>query len=174
MIKNFFAHLHTVNKHRFLVMKLCFKMGLYRQGLLHDLSKYSPAEFIPGVRYFQGTRSPIAAERRDIGFSLAWTHHQINNRHHWQYWLRYNNGNYDDMHMPENYIKEMVCDRIAACMVYQKNKYHKSSALEFFHNGNESQYMPRDVYEKLERCLKIVAENELDDALKIIRKTSLL
>ena len=33
-------HFITITKHRHLVMKLCFKMGLYKQGLLHDLSKY--------------------------------------------------------------------------------------------------------------------------------------
>lgn len=59
IIKNFFGHLTTINEHRFLVMKHCFRVGLYKQGLTHDLSKYSPTEFIPGVKYFQGDRSPI-------------------------------------------------------------------------------------------------------------------
>ena len=42
------GHLHTINHHKFLVMKYCFKVGLYKQGLLHDLSKYSPTEFFVG------------------------------------------------------------------------------------------------------------------------------
>ena len=29
-------------------MKGCFRVGLFRQGLLHDLSKYSPVEFLVG------------------------------------------------------------------------------------------------------------------------------
>ena len=33
-------HLQTINHHKLLVMKHCFKVGLYKQGLLHDLSKY--------------------------------------------------------------------------------------------------------------------------------------
>ena len=38
-------HLKTVNRHRRLVRRYCFKLGLYWQGLTHDLSKYSPTEF---------------------------------------------------------------------------------------------------------------------------------
>ena len=49
LLHNFNGHLHTVNSHRRLVRKYCFKLGLYRQGMMHDLSKYSPSEFIPGV-----------------------------------------------------------------------------------------------------------------------------
>ena len=46
LLHNFNGHLHTVNSHRRLVRKYCFKLGLYRQGMMHDLSKYSPSEFI--------------------------------------------------------------------------------------------------------------------------------
>lgn len=50
---NFFGHLNTINHHKFQVMKNCFRVGLYKQGLLHDMSKYSFTEFIPGVKYYQ-------------------------------------------------------------------------------------------------------------------------
>ena len=50
-------HLKTITHHKYLVMKGCFAIGLYRQGLLHDLSKYSPSEFFIGCRYYQGNRS---------------------------------------------------------------------------------------------------------------------
>ena len=39
----FLAHLRTINRHRRLVCKYCFRLGLIWQGLTHDLSKYSPA-----------------------------------------------------------------------------------------------------------------------------------
>ena len=45
------GHFSTVNKHKRIVLRLCFACGLYKQGLLHDLSKYSFTEFITGVRY---------------------------------------------------------------------------------------------------------------------------
>ena len=59
LLHNFNGHLHTVNSHRRLVRKYCFKLGLYRQGMMHDLSKYSPSEFIPGVKYYQDTEALI-------------------------------------------------------------------------------------------------------------------
>ena len=62
-------HFKTITMHRILVMQGCFKMGLYWQGLTHDLSKYSPTEFKTGVQYYQGDKSPNAAEREAKGYS---------------------------------------------------------------------------------------------------------
>lgn len=42
-------HFITITKHRHRVMLHCFKAGIPFQGLTHDLSKYSPTEFIPGA-----------------------------------------------------------------------------------------------------------------------------
>ena len=56
-------HFKTITRHRWLVRQGCFAVGLYWQGLTHDLSKYSPTEFRVGARFYQGTRSPNAAER---------------------------------------------------------------------------------------------------------------
>ncbi len=82
-------HLRTINHHKLLVMKHCFKVGLYKQGLLHDLSKYSPTEFLVGCKYYQGTRSPNNAEREATGYSQAWLHHKGRNKHHYEYWIDY-------------------------------------------------------------------------------------
>lgn len=60
---NIKGHFETITRHKLLVMKYCFACGLYEQGLAHDLSKYSPAEFIPGCIYYQGDHSPNEAER---------------------------------------------------------------------------------------------------------------
>ena len=84
---NIVKHFCTITRHRLLVCKHCFKIGLYWQGLTHDLSKYSPEEFWTGVRYYQGDRSPNAAEREAIGFSKAWLHHKGRNKHHFEYWI---------------------------------------------------------------------------------------
>ena len=43
---NIKGHFETITRHKLLVMKYCFACGLYEQGLAHDLSKYSPTEFI--------------------------------------------------------------------------------------------------------------------------------
>ena len=65
------AHFKTVTEHRRLVRRYCFRLGLYRQGLTHDLSKYSITEFRRGAKYYQGYRSPNDAERMEIGVSIA-------------------------------------------------------------------------------------------------------
>lgn len=90
LAKNFRGHLRTVNQHRKMVLKHCIKAGIPIRGLLHDLSKYSPTEFIPGVLYFQGNRSPNEKEREISGYSKAWMHHKGRNRHHFEYWTDYN------------------------------------------------------------------------------------
>ena len=38
---NIKGHFETITRHKLLVMKYCFECGLYRQGLTHDLSKYT-------------------------------------------------------------------------------------------------------------------------------------
>lgn len=53
-----FGHFLTITKHRHEVVRLCFRAGIGFQGLFHDLSKYSPTEFIPGVRFYTGKESP--------------------------------------------------------------------------------------------------------------------
>ena len=85
-VQKFFGHLKTVTKHRRMVRKLCFKCGLYWQGLTHDLSKYSPTEFWNGVKFYTGTKSPHLGEREKYGYSKAWLHHKGRNKHHAEYW----------------------------------------------------------------------------------------
>ena len=109
-----------------------FPVGLYKQGLLHDLSKYHPIEFVPGVRYFQGNRSPIDKEKEVKGYSMGWLHHKGHNPHHWEYWLDVTKeGGIKGMPMPKKYIAEMICDRVAASMTYMKENYTDHSALDY-------------------------------------------
>ena len=102
-------------------MQGCFKIGLYKQGILHDLSKYSPSEFWVGVKYYQGTQSPNNAEREALGYSSAWLHHKGRNRHHYEYWLDYTatgkRGEIVPVPMPDRYIAEMLSDRNAASKI---------------------------------------------------------
>ncbi|MCL1829321.1 MAG: DUF5662 family protein [Oscillospiraceae bacterium] len=118
------GHFKTILKHKWYVFIECCKMGIPLRGLTHDLSKFSPAEFIPSARYFQGNRSPIEAERETVGYSRAWLNHKSKNKHHWQYWL--DNGGTDKngavkwtpVPMPDKYIKEMYCDMVGAAKAY--------------------------------------------------------
>ena len=111
-------HFKTINHHKMLVMKGCFRVGLYKQGLLHDLSKYTPTEFLVGCRYFQGNLSPNNIERKEKGYSLAWLHHKGRNKHHYEYWQdNFDNGGIP-IEMPLRYKKEMLCDYLGAGRAY--------------------------------------------------------
>ena len=169
-LKRFFAHLHTVNHHRFEVMKNCFQCGIYWQGLTHDLSKYSPAEFLVSVRYFQGTRSPYMYEKEKFGLSYGWLHHKGRNRHHWEYWYDMIDGKWVPLEMPYRYLVEMVCDRVAACRIYQKDAYTKESALNYFLMRNDRFIMHENTSRMLEEILRDIAVHGEDEVFAKLKK----
>ncbi|MCI5582999.1 MAG: DUF5662 family protein [Anaeroplasma sp.] len=128
-------HFNTITKHRLLVLRYCFKCGLIKQGLCHDLSKYSFVEFFNGAKYYQGTYSPNHNERLDKGYSEAWLHHKGRNKHHSEYWVEINpqTHKYEPVPMPIKYAIESVCDRIAASVIYNKKNYTKDIPLNYFY-----------------------------------------
>ena len=139
------GHFTTITKHKLEVMKNCFAAGLYLQGLLHDLSKYTPAEFIPGAVYYQGNRSPNNAEREKEGVSKAWLHHKGRNKHHYEYWTDYDpkgkKGMLVGAPMPRRYIAEMFCDRVAASKIYNGDRYSDAYPLAYLMQGIDSVLM---------------------------------
>lgn len=153
-------HFKTITHHKLLVMQGCFRVGLYLQGLTHDLSKYSPTEFLVGARYYQGTRSPNAAEREDKGYSEAWIHHKGRNPHHYEYWTDMNRQtkNYEPVPMPRKYLVEMVMDRRAACMTYQGKDYTDASALNYYLRSRERQLMHPQTQRELEYVLTMLRD----------------
>ncbi len=172
IIKNFIGHLKTVLHHRHLVMIHCFKAGIFWHGLTHDLSKFSPTEFIPGVLYFQGNRSPNEREREVNGYSKAWIHHKGRNRHHFEYWTDYNpkTRRLEPVEMPNDYIIEMFCDRLAASKTYNGKNYTDSSPLEYFMRGKTNRFIEKKTARKLEFLLRILAEKGEDYTFQYIRK----
>ena len=124
-------HLKTINKHKYYVTMLCFKCGLYKQGLLHDLSKYSPTELKTGAKYWVGTRSPNSIERETIGYSSAWLHHKGRNKHHYQYWYDYQTKISTPI-IPYKYVAEMICDNLAAGIVYLGKDWTNDSQLKYW------------------------------------------
>lgn len=157
-MSKFFKHMKTVTKHRHEVMRLCFKCGLYKQGLMHDMSKFLPVEFKPQIKYWTGKRSPIDEEIEDKGYSEAWLHHKGHNKHHYEYWL-------DPVHMkepcrmPMRYLAEMFCDRVAACKIYQKDKYTTKSPLAYMlSRPQEKELMHPDTYGMLYQLFHLLQE----------------
>ena len=171
LIKNFFGHLNTVMSHRNMVMIHCFKAGIIKRGLLHDLSKFSPTEFFAGVKYYQGMRSPNEREREVSGYSKAWLHHKGRNRHHFEYWTDYSMKTkmLEAVPMPDVYICEMFCDRVAASKIYKKKDYNDRCPLEYFLNGKGTRLIHPETEEKLEFLLTLLAEKGEKAAFECIR-----
>ena len=158
---NAIGHFITITRHKLLVLNYCFRVGLYRQGLLHDLSKYSPTEFIRGSRYYQGNKSPNDAERQETGRSVAWMHHKGRNKHHYEYWTDYQlgtpKGTMGGTKMPLRYVVEMYCDRIAASQVYNGNGYNSQISLKYFLKGKDAMMIHPETSALLERLLRMTA-----------------
>lgn len=170
--KRLFGHLRTVHKHRAMVRKLCFKCGLYWQGLTHDLSKYSPTEFWNGVKFYTGTKSPHIGEREKYGYSKAWLHHKGCNKHHAEYWqdIR-SNGKTESIPMPMEYFTEMLCDRVTASMVYLGDKFTKQSPLEYYRSHYDENQFHSDTRQELEWWLSNIAAIGVDKAFNELKET---
>ena len=166
----FFKHLRTVTKHRRLVRKLCFKCGLIWQGLTHDLSKFSRAEFVPGAKYYQGDKSPQVKEREIFGYSAAWLHHKGRNKHHFEYWVDYLNGQKVYVEMPAKYFAEMICDRVAASKIYLKEKYTDASPLEYFEAKTDIDGMNQKTAENTRYFLTMLRDEGEDKTFKELKK----
>ena len=167
-------HLKTVTHHRRLVRQYCFRVGLYWQGLTHDLSKYSPTEFLVGAKYFQGDRSPNNAEREDKGYSSSWLHHKGRNKHHFEYWIDYSRNKETllaGMKMPVRYVAEMFMDRIAACKTYQKEQYTDASPWNYHMKSRlVHEIMHEDSLKLLEHFLEMLSKQGEDATLAYVKK----
>lgn len=170
-------HFKTITRHKWQVMKGCFKVGLYKQGLLHDMSKYGPTEFLVGVKYYQGNRSPNNAEREDIGYSSAWLHHKGRNKHHYEYWIDYSTkditGGMAPAPMPHKYVVEMLMDRIAACKIYNGDTYTQKDALNYYLKGREKAPIHEETKALLEKLLYMLADEGEEATFSYIRKNIL-
>lgn len=103
-----------------------------RRLLIHDWSKFLPAEWFAYVEKFYGDKR--TAEETQKNFSRAWLHHVHYNAHHWQYWIvREDSGVTYPLELPETFAREMVADwcgagraivgRWDASQWYAKNKF---------------------------------------------------
>lgn len=171
------SHLSTINHHKWLVMKYCFRLGLVKQGLLHDLSKYSPVEFLVGAKYFQGFQSPNNMERKLKGYSSAWLHHKGRNKHHLEYWIDYAmDGQHSlaGMEMPTKYVVEMFCDRVAASRNYRKEKYSDSDPYDYYMKSRDHYVLHPKTRALLEKMLTMLKESGEEKTLAYIKSEILL
>ena len=168
-------HFKTITHHKWLVMQGCFRVGLYWQGLTHDLSKYTPTEFRVGAQYYQGNKSPNGAERKEKGYSTAWIHHKGRNKHHYEYWtdLCRETGRYESVPMPRRYLVEMIMDRRAACMTYQGGAYTDASAWEYFEKSLERNLMHPQLEQELAYLLAMLRDEGEEKTFRYLKESVL-
>ena len=152
----FWQHLRTIQKHKKEVRRACFHVGLYRQGILHDMSKYSPTEFVLGVKYYQGFQSPHNGERKEKGYADAWLHHKGRNKHHLEYWCDYDvygTKKLVGVKMPTKYLLEMFCDRVGASKNYLGDRYTDAAPYDYYAQHREQYLLHPQTRKELEDLL---------------------
>jgi len=160
-IKNFFKHLYRINKHKWIVFKLSIKAGIPFRGIMHDMSKYSFIEFFEGVKYYNESGSPISKCKKENGYSKAWLHHKGRNKHHFEYW--YDVAIKDkSILMPYKYTIEMICDTLAASIVYNGKNWKNTNPLEYFNNRNDKEYVNEKILLIQEEVYKLVASDGIE------------
>lgn len=164
-------HFKTICRHKAIVYRECKACGIMWKGIMHDLSKFSPSEFVPSARHFQGNRSPIEKEKEETGYSKAWLHHKGHNPHHWEYWIDFgSNGEIIANKIPSDYVIEMVCDWIGAGKVYSNDAWEQDEPLNYFKRVRTGRHFHQETEKLLVRLLEIIKDNGLETFHRICRE----
>lgn len=99
-------HFVYLMKHKWFVLVECVKLGIAWRGLVHDLSKFSPAEWGAYTRFFFVEKN----DENRKAFDRAWLHHMRVNDHHWQAWIEPKADGNTVYPMPDACRREMLAD----------------------------------------------------------------
>lgn len=157
-----FKHLKTILIHKYWVAKYCFQLGLYWRGLVHDLSKFHPIEFLESIKYYTGTSSPINECKKDKGYSLAWQHHKGHNSHHYEYWIDRLDTGGESIKMPKDDLKELICDWIGAGKTYMGSDFTFEKELKYVSNRINNAKMHNRTRDAIYRIFVLLSESDLD------------
>lgn len=160
-MSKYIKHLIIITKHKYYVLVECWKRGLYWQGIVHDLSKYSLIEFFTSAKYFQGDKTPIGVEKAEKGYSIAWLNHKSKNKHHWEYWIDFKDGELLLCPIPQKYVIEMSCDMIGASKAYLRGKYNPKEPLKYFLDKKDTFLMEPNSKRLLEKLLSNLPDEPL-------------
>lgn len=164
MIKNVVKHTGLVLKHKWYVFIYCTKIGMPLRGLKHDMSKFSPTEFLESVKYYNGKKSPIVICKQENGYSKAWLHHKGRNKHHTEYWVDVSAPDKTPI-IPYKYVAEMICDKLSANKVYYGKEWTKGSELEYWNKEKQKIEVNKHVEEMLTEVFEQVAEKGIEPVL---------
>ena len=158
-MSNIIKHFKLICTHKKYVFLNCKKAGLFWAGIKHDLSKFSPIEFLESVKYYDGTKSPIDVCKQKHGYSKAWLHHKGRNPHHYEYWQDNFDKGGEPLKMPYRYALELVCDYLGAGKAFLM-------VLHLYQNGLA---MHPHTLNFVEAMLKTMKNENSNDCLRPIR-----
>ena len=165
IIKGAIKHTTLIIRHKWYVFVFCTKIGMPIRGLMHDMSKFSPTEFLESIKYYKGTYSPITECKRKNGYSKAWLHHKGRNKHHPEYWFDRDAIVQTPM-IPYKYVAEMICDKLSANKVYTGKKWTNRSELEYWQKERLNTKINEHISNMLTEVFEQVAENGINRTLK--------
>lgn len=120
----YWNNLRYIMRHKYYVMKAAWKLSQYCpsrllvwRGIIHDWSKFTPAEFGAYANHF------FSNSKGAVAFADAWEHHLNVNKHHPEHW-----DDPDDMEVLD--LFEMVCDWYGAGKA--KNPNEPTDILEWY------------------------------------------
>lgn len=167
----YWKHFKTVCIHKYFVFKECAACGILWQGIIHDLSKFGPTEFVSSAKHFQGNRSPIEAEKEEGGYSKAWLHHKGCNKHHWEYWTDFSdNGDIIANEIPYKYVVEMVCDWIGAGKAYSKDKWTQADPINYYNSHRQGRYFHPNTEKLLIAFQECIRDKGLEEFHRMARQ----
>jgi len=166
MLKKAICHFRLVMRHKAMVFRLCKKAGIPVRGFFHDMSKFSPTEFLESVKYYTGKKSPIIYCRQEQGYSKAWLHHKGRNKHHFEYW--YDAELEHGMPIiPYKYTVEMICDNLAAGMTYKGKDWTQDYQLNYWTKKRKGKIIINPVIDAiLTEVFTKVAEHGIDAVIR--------
>lgn len=163
--QNAIKHFKKIVTHKYWVAHYCFQCGLYSQGILHDMSKFSPTEFFESVKYYRGISSPNDAAKKINGYSMAWIHHRGRNLHHYEAWT----DNYDQgtttIKMPFRYALEMICDYLGAGRAYTGTKFSMENEMKWWKNKREVACMHEDTKKLIDVIFECMMKSSPEEVL---------
>ncbi len=141
----------TIIVHKYVIFVWGLSLGVpVWQLVTHDCSKFCSEEFYGYLKRH---------DKSSNEYLNAWLHHQNHNKHHSQYWVLIEKGAKVPIEMPECYVKEMICDWIAANKVYDSSEI----LLDYKYFEANRSHILSDLHPRTVDCIKKILEKDLSE-----------